>query len=73
VTRDSRWEEPKVKQTVGVICLALAMAMAAILLVGFLPSIFNKTFEPWWFWLGGVLTIGVLGISAGILLRQDEG
>ena len=65
-------EEAKVKQTAGVVCLALGMAIAAFLLVGFVLSIFNKTFEPWWFWLGGVLTIGVLGISAGILLRQDE-
>ena len=72
VTRDSRWEEPKVKQTVSVICLALAMATAAILLVGFLLSIFNKTFEPWWFWLGGVITTGVLGIGAGVLLKRSE-
>ena len=71
-TRDSRWEEPKVKQTAGVICLALAMAIAAILLVGFVLSIFNKTFEPWWFWLGGVMTIGGFGIGAGVLLRQSE-
>ena len=60
------------KQTVGVICLALAMAIAAVLLVGFVLSIFQKTFEPWWFWLGGVLTIAAFGISAGILLQQDE-
>ena len=60
------------EQAAGVICLALAMATAAILLVGFLLSIFNKTFEPWWFWLGGVITTGVLGIGAGVLLRQSD-
>jgi uncharacterized membrane-anchored protein len=61
-----------VKQAAGVICLALAMMIAAVLLVGFVLSIFQKTFEPWWFWLGGVLTIGVLGMGAGILLRQPD-
>jgi len=60
------------EQAAGVICLALAMATAAILLVGFLLSIFNKTFEPWWFWLGGVITTGVLGIGAGVLLKRSE-
>ena len=65
-------EEAKVKQTAGVVCLALGMAIAAILLVGLVLSIFNKTFEPWWFWLGGVLTIGAFGISAGVLLQQGE-
>ena len=60
------------KQAAGVVCLALAMAIAAMLLVGLVLSIFHKTFEPWWFWLGGVLTIGAFGISAGILLQQDE-
>ena len=65
-------EEAKVKQTAGVVCLALGMAIAAFLLVGFVLSIFHKTFEPWWFWLGGVLTIAAFGISAGILLQQDE-
>jgi len=65
-------EELRVKQAAGVVCLALAMAIAAMLLVGLVLSIFHKTFEPWWFWLGGVLTIGAFGISAGILLQQDE-
>ena len=65
-------EEAKVKPAAGVVCLALAMAIAPFVR-GLVLSIFQKTFEPWWFWLGGVLTIGVLGISAGILLRQDEG
>jgi hypothetical protein len=48
------------------------MAIAVGLAVGLVLSIFHKSFEPWWFWLGGVLTIGVLGISAGVLLRQPE-
>jgi hypothetical protein len=39
-----------VKQTAGVVCLALAMAIAAILLVGLVLSIFQKTFEPRWFY-----------------------
>ena len=65
-------EEAKVKQTAGVVCLALGMAIAAILLVGFVLSIFNKTFEPWWFWLGGVISTGVLGVGAGVLLRQSD-
>jgi ABC-type multidrug transport system permease subunit len=65
-------EEPKVKQTAGVISLAVAMAIAAVLLAGFVLSIFLKTFAPWWFWLGGLLTTGAFGISAGILLQQDE-
>ena len=60
------------EQAAGVICLALAMATAAILLVGFLLSIFNKTFEPWWFWMGGVITTGVRGIGAGVLLKRSE-
>ena len=60
------------EQAAGVICLALAMATAAILLVGFLLSIFNKTFEAWWFWLGGVISTGVLGIGAGVLLKRSE-
>jgi ABC-type Fe3+ transport system permease subunit len=57
-------EEPKVKQAAGVICLALAMAIVAVLLAGLALSIFHKSFEPWWLWLGGVLTMGAFGISA---------
>ena len=53
---------------IGVFCLILASALALILAGNLVISIFQKHFWPWWFWLTGVLMVGVLGIIAGSLI-----
>ena len=54
----------------GVVCIALASVITIVLAISLVISILHKSFEPLWFWLAGVPTVGVLGISAGILLDQ---
>ena len=61
-----------IKHAAGVVCIALASAIALLLAVSLVISILHKSFGPWWFWLAGVPTVGVLGISAGLLLDQRE-
>jgi len=62
----------KIKQAAGVICLALALAAAAILLSLLVFSTLRGSSEPLHFWLVGVLSVGVLALGAGILLRQGQ-
>jgi hypothetical protein len=62
----------KLKQAAGVVCLALTLATAAILLSLLVFSVLRGSREPLQFWLFGVLSIGVLALAAGILLKQTE-
>jgi hypothetical protein len=57
---------------VGVFCLILASALALALLIELVISIFSGHFLPWWFWLLGLLGVGVLGIVAGSLLALNR-
>jgi len=61
-----------IKHAAGVVCIALASVITIVLAISVVISILHKSFEPLWFWLAGVPTVGVLGISAGILLDQRE-
>ena len=61
-----------IKHEAGVVCIALASVITIVLAISLVISILHKSFEPLWFWLAGVPTVGVLGISAGILLDQRE-
>ncbi len=61
-----------IKHAAGVVRIALASVITIVLAISLVISILHKSFEPLWFWLAGVPTVGVLGISAGILLDQRE-
>ena len=62
----------KVKQAAGVICLALALGGAAILLSLLVFSMFRGSRQPLEFWFLGVLTVGILAFGAGSFLKQTE-
>jgi ABC-type multidrug transport system permease subunit len=72
--RDYQREVPNslIKHAAGVVCIALASAITILLAISLVISILHKSFGPWWFWLAGVPTVGVLGIIAGLLLDQRE-
>jgi hypothetical protein len=57
---------------IGVFCMILASGLALALGIDLVVSIFRGHFSPWWFWLTGVLAVGVLGIIAGILISLNR-
>ena len=61
-----------IKHAAGVACIVLASVIARVLGACLVFSVLHKNSQPWWFWPVGVPTVGVLGISAGILLDQRE-
>jgi hypothetical protein len=52
--------------------MILASGLALALGIDLVVSIFRGHFSPWWFWLTGVLAVGVLGIIAGILISLNR-
>lgn len=57
---------------VGILCIVLDLLLGAGLAIYLIVSISHRDFSPWWVWPAGVLTIGVLGIAAGVLLRVNR-
>lgn len=58
----------ELRQAAAVLCIVVGSFIAIALAAHLVISISHKSYDPWWFWLAGVLVMGVLGIVAGILL-----
>ncbi len=61
------------KQAIAVLCIAVASLTSIALVVDLVISIAQRRYAPWWFWMGGVLGVGVLAVIAGILLGRERG
>jgi uncharacterized membrane-anchored protein len=62
----------ELRQVAAALCIVVGVVIAIVLVVHLGISISHKSYDPWWFWLGGVLAVGVLGIVAGILLGRER-
>jgi drug/metabolite transporter (DMT)-like permease len=61
------------KRAGAVLCIVVGSTLAIVLVVELVVSIPRRSFAPSWFWLRGILGLGILSIAAGFLLwRKTE-
>ena len=66
------WDSLSSDKWRAALCIVVGVVIAIALVAHLGISISHKSYDPWWFWLGGVLAVGVLGIVAGIMLGRER-